>query len=343
MIKKTTSTTTSFTTSLSPAITNLPNQLTKRKFATAKPSYYGDDELELPPIPNYTAPPPIPHAQGSYDYHKAEAKRDNYPVDGMPKLTNVIRGSWTQRPVLNYNIVEHLGREPANVDTLPDGSRILVEPSQFTPLDVSHVPTIDSMTPYRSGTEVYQHHNELLRIKGAMAAAPNPEAASKEAIDRWMTEFRSHIWQPSVQDYQTQPSRARMRLIDHFGLSYGKGGRKSSKAFATLKPGSGHIFINSRPYTEYFPGTEQRSQVGMAFYTTGTVGQFDAFIKVHGGGMTGQCEAIKLAVSNALQNFDPRFRPTLKVNGLLKRDGRSVERKHAGRKKARKSFAWVKR
>ena len=299
------------------------------------------EDVPPPPIPNYTPPPPIPHPLGSFKHHKITAERDGFEVGGHRRLTNVVRGSWTERPVLNYNIVSHLGREPEEIDSLPDGARLLVEPSQFSPVDYAAVPTIEDLSHKRP--DPYLHHNELLRIKAAMSAAPNVDEDAKQSIDRWMVEFRSHIWQPTVQSYQTQQSRARMRLIDHYGLSYGKGGRKSSTAYCTLKPGTGLMFVNGRPYTDYFPIPEHRSQLGMPFYMTGTVSQFDVFIKVKGGGNTAQAEASRLSIANALQNFEPQFRPTLKVNNLLKRDARTVERKHAGHKKARKSFTWVKR
>ena len=64
---------------------------------------------------------------------------------------------------------------------------------------------------------------------------------------------------------------------------------------------------------------------------------------VKGGGLSGQAGAIKLAISKALVNYDPKFRIALKKNGLLTRDSRVVERKKYGRKKARKSFQFSKR
>jgi small subunit ribosomal protein S9 len=279
--------------------------------------------------------------KGSFEHHIGEASKHNFEVGSHRPLTNVIRGSWNQSPIMNYNIVSHLEREPEEVDELVDGSKMLVEPSQFTPVDWKHVPSIDELTSQRS--DKYLHHNELLRMKGAFAAVPAVGEAQKDPTDRWFDELSNYVWHPVVQSYQTMPSRARLRLIDENGLSHGKGGRKSSSAWATLKPGTGLMFVNGRPYHEYFPSTEHRSQLGMPFYMTGTVAQFDVFLKVKGGGVTGQADAAKLAIANALQNFEPQFRPTLKVNALLKRDSRAVERKHAGRKKARKSFTWVKR
>ena len=72
-------------------------------------------------------------------------------------------------------------------------------------------------------------------------------------------------------------------------------------------------------------------------------GKFDVKSHVHGGGTTGQSEAIRLAISRALCKLDPENRITLKPEGMLTRDARVVERKKPGQKKARKKFQWVKR
>ena len=70
---------------------------------------------------------------------------------------------------------------------------------------------------------------------------------------------------------------------------------------------------------------------------------FNVIVSVKGGGLSGQAGAIKLGISRALVNYDPKFRVSLKKKGLLTRDSRVVERKKYGRKKARKSFQFSKR
>lgn len=131
--------------------------------------------------------------------------------------------------------------------------------------------------------------------------------------------------------------------IDEFGCAKGKGGRKNSTAHVWIKPGTGHVFVNEKCMADYFDAYSCRGSIVEPFLATDTAGQFDVFAVVNGGGVTGQAEAIRHAAANALQFYDPSYRKTLKKMGLLTRDRRVVERKHYGRKKARKGFTWVKR
>jgi len=76
---------------------------------------------------------------------------------------------------------------------------------------------------------------------------------------------------------------------------------------------------------------------------TDTLGKYDIFVNVNGGGFTGQSEAARLGISRALVSINPEFRPVLKTQSLLTRDPRMVERKKYGQKKARKRFQFSKR
>lgn len=280
-----------------------------------------------------------PSIHGSYD---SLATHRTHPDEHYPELNNIVRGSSTHRlpSDTRFGIVGVKGGDINTIDKLPDGTHVRIEPSQFSPADFKYVPTVDELSTQR---DAYQHHNELLRERAKYVVSFSHDEDKRDNIDKWYDVAKPYIWAPPPQSFQTIPSRARMKLIDKDGLSHGKGGRKNSTAFATVKPGTGKMFVNGIPYTEYFPSFTQRAELGMPFYVTGTVSQFDVMLNVKGGGLTGQSGAACHAISNALQNFEPQFRPALKVNGLLKRDPRVVERKHAGRKKARKSFAWVKR
>ncbi|WP_185855888.1 30S ribosomal protein S9 [Blattabacterium cuenoti] len=120
------------------------------------------------------------------------------------------------------------------------------------------------------------------------------------------------------------------------------GRRKRSLARIYLKEGSGIITINSREYKKYF----SRSIYDKILYPLkilNQVNQFDIDIKVNGGGINGQAEAIRLAISRALCELDLKNRSTLKSDGLLTRDSREVERKKFGQKKARKKYQFSKR
>jgi len=121
------------------------------------------------------------------------------------------------------------------------------------------------------------------------------------------------------------------------------GRRKASIARIYLRKGKGSIMINKRDYKEFFPVDGLQKRLIQPFSVLDLEGKFDVKVNVHGGGNTGQADAIKLAISRALCELDAENRPALKAEGLLTRDPRVVERKKPGQKKARKKFQWVKR
>jgi len=121
------------------------------------------------------------------------------------------------------------------------------------------------------------------------------------------------------------------------------GRRKTSVARVYVRPGSGVITINKKDSKEYFGTDVLVYKINQPFLLTETVGQYDVTVNVFGGGITGQAEAIRLAVSRALCEINEEFRLLLKPHGLLTRDARMVERKKPGQKKARKKFQFSKR
>jgi len=121
------------------------------------------------------------------------------------------------------------------------------------------------------------------------------------------------------------------------------GRRKTAVARIYMKPGSGIITINNRDYKEYFNTGTLQYIVTQPFEVLGNQGSFDIKANLDGGGITGQAEAIRLAISRALCVVDAENRPALKAKGLMKRDPRMVERKKPGQKKARKKFQFSKR
>ena len=121
------------------------------------------------------------------------------------------------------------------------------------------------------------------------------------------------------------------------------GRRKKAIARIYLKEGKGEIIINKREYKEYFSTSILQYVVQQPFLLTNTESKYDLHVNLDGGGITGQAEALRLAISRALIKIDPEYRPVLKANGLLRRDPRMVERKKPGQKKARKKFQFSKR
>ncbi|MFD3394709.1 30S ribosomal protein S9 [Aquirufa sp. OSTEICH-129V] len=121
------------------------------------------------------------------------------------------------------------------------------------------------------------------------------------------------------------------------------GRRKTAVARISMTPGKGQIKINGRTLTDYFPSEILQIVVNQPFALTNTVGSFDVTANIDGGGIKGQAEALRMAISRALQTQDAELRSPLKKEGFLTRDPRMVERKKPGRAKARKRFQFSKR
>lgn len=121
------------------------------------------------------------------------------------------------------------------------------------------------------------------------------------------------------------------------------GRRKTAVARVYLKQGSGKVTINKRDINEYFTTSVLQYKVKQAFALLGSEDVYDLNVNVYGGGITGQAEAIRLAVARALCKENIENRSVLKPEGLLTRDPRMVERKKFGQKKARKRFQFSKR
>lgn len=121
------------------------------------------------------------------------------------------------------------------------------------------------------------------------------------------------------------------------------GRRKTSVARIYLKEGKGEIIINKKDITNYFPILRLRQIINQPFDLTETTDKYDLKVNLDGGGITGQAEALRLAIARALCKVNEEYKPTLKHNGLLTRDPRMVERKKPGQKKARKRFQFSKR
>ena len=124
---------------------------------------------------------------------------------------------------------------------------------------------------------------------------------------------------------------------------YGTGRRKSSTARVFLRPGSGTITINHRPFTDAFPTEALRTQIRQPLVVTEHAEKFDVLVNVDGGGVAGQAGAVRLGIARALVQFDAELRRTLKKDGLLTRDARTKERKKYGLAGARKRFQFSKR
>ena len=121
------------------------------------------------------------------------------------------------------------------------------------------------------------------------------------------------------------------------------GRRKSSVARVRMVPGTGKFVINDRNFAEYIPSAAVRLDVLQPLNITQTSTQYDIYVNVCGGGISGQAGAIRLGISRALLLVSPDFRSSLKKAGLLTRDPRATERKKYGLRKARRAPQFSKR
>ena len=121
------------------------------------------------------------------------------------------------------------------------------------------------------------------------------------------------------------------------------GRRKTAVARIYVSKGKGNITINKKDVNTYFPTATLQYKINQPLQLTNNEKNFDIKVSVFGGGITGQAEAIRLAISRAMCEIDEENRSVLKPEGLLTRDPRMVERKKFGQKKARKKFQFSKR
>jgi len=121
------------------------------------------------------------------------------------------------------------------------------------------------------------------------------------------------------------------------------GRRKTAVARVYISKGKGNITVNDKDFKSYFTTGTLQYKVNQPLALTENLGNFDIKVNVYGGGVTGQAEAVRLALSRAMCELNEENRIILKQEGLLTRDPRMVERKKFGQKKARKKFQFSKR
>lgn len=131
--------------------------------------------------------------------------------------------------------------------------------------------------------------------------------------------------------------------LDRNGVAIGTGRRKTAVARVRLKAGNGATSINGRPLDDYFKNVRDLQLIEAPLKATEKLGQVDLWVRVNGGGTTGQTGAIVMGIARALEALNPTLHALLSENGFLTRDSRMVERKKYGFKKARRSPQFSKR
>ena len=121
------------------------------------------------------------------------------------------------------------------------------------------------------------------------------------------------------------------------------GRRKAAIARLYMSEGKGQIIVNNRDFKDYFPDKQLHYVVEQPLKLLEVRENYDIKVNLDGGGMSGQAEAVRLAISRALIKVNPDYKPALRAEGFVTRDPRVVERKKPGQPKARKKFQFSKR
>jgi len=192
---------------------------------------------------------------------------------------------------------------------------------------------------------------EAVEESGEESAEESSEEAAEESGEESAEESGeegSELTLGESASEEEEPRRPRQPVlirgkIDRHGVAIGTGRRKTSVARVRIIDGDGAMTINGRVLDDYFQIERDRLLIEAPLKATETYGSVDVWVRVNGGGLTGQAGAIVLGIARALQAKNPDLHEVLSSGGYLTRDGRMVERKKYGYKKARKSFQFSKR
>jgi len=143
------------------------------------------------------------------------------------------------------------------------------------------------------------------------------------------------VYHEAVGRRKTAVARVRISLI--------KASRKTSTTSGALTKSSFVIIINEKPFTAYFPFEKLQRMVEEPLKKLKAPAGVEVSVKVKGGGISGQADAVRLGIARALKKYMPEILPELRSAGLLTRDPRMKERKKPGLKGARKGQQWSKR
>jgi small subunit ribosomal protein S9 len=124
---------------------------------------------------------------------------------------------------------------------------------------------------------------------------------------------------------------------------YGTGKRKDAVARVYLTPGTGGFTINGRQLEEYFPRVAHQQAARASLSHPSVTSTFDVKVTAHGGGISGQADAVRHGIAVALVNMNEELRVSMREIGAMTRDPRVKERKKYGRKRARRGFQFSKR
>ncbi len=199
----------------------------------------------------------------------------------------------------------------------------------------------DAPAPEEGQTPEEQLQAQAPAAPGEETVAAEPAAADEAGSD--LPELTLGAGAPADELVVASTPTVVRGKLDKDGTAIGTGRRKTSVARVRIKDGDGKFIVNGRDFSEYFSTERDQKMVQEPLEATGTRGTVDVWVRVNGGGTTGQTGAVVLGVARALEARNESLHHTLSVGGFLSRDDRMVERKKYGRRKARRSFQFSKR
>ena len=208
--------------------------------------------------------------------------------------------------------------------------------------DVPEAAAPEAAAPEAAAPEVAAESQEAA-VETPEVSAPEPEVPATDVPSSELPELTLGTDAGAEQYVDPDYVPAMRGKVDRFGVAMGTGRRKTSVARVRIKEGTGKVTINGKPLDEYFCVERDRGMILAPLQLVGKAETVDVFVRVNGGGTTGQTGAIVLGIGRALQGLVPESHHELSASGFLTRDSRMVERKKYGLRKARRSFQFSKR
>jgi small subunit ribosomal protein S9 len=209
------------------------------------------------------------------------------------------------------------------------------EPGQDQPAEETTEAAPEAAAPEPSETAPQQAEGEPASEQTEGETAPEQTEAATPAEPDAAEEAPASEPEP-------EPIRTLERLAADARYS-ATGKRKTAVARVIIRPGSGQFELNGRPLEVYFPRRVHQTVVRQPLEIVGFTDRVDVRARIHGGGISGQADAVRHGIAKALIEADPALRGELKRRQLLTRDPREKERRKAGLKKARKRPQFSKR
>jgi len=266
--------------------------------------------------------------QKGYEEDENEAEEVERRKEQLMKRVRIVPASpsyFTGKPSFtdDYLSLQALLRKYQTLPVLPPG-----QAPRIAWKSVEQYKAMVGAEPVRSAR--YHRLIEVLQRLNYINPALMPDEV-KHTLDRYKRGIDLGLQKP------------KSRFANEDGVALGVGRRKTSTARAYVVEGEGEVLINGKNLAQFFSRMHDRESAIWALKATERVDKYNVFGLVSGGGVTGQAEAMTLAVAKALMVHEPLLKPALRRAGCVTRDPRMVERKKPGHLKARKKPAWVKR